>query len=389
MECEASLVQKDHSYTLPPSVFIHSPVASPVSNDIPAASQPEASSTDAPSSETSIEGAASYPDMMTQVSHGVKTLSVVRCSHCSLRLYKKNLSAHMKRKHGGLKDITAASHLKNVCVDETRGIFAVQRVAHGFSVPIHVQRKTWGSHHQIKCGVEECHKYQRLAKQNGLIYSLCEHIRSLDYCSKSACEDFLHSEVLEELVSLHIVEESTMQTCKLRQKAAEKDHAPFSVLVDLGGSTHQLCLSVHEPKLRSFSSFGRVIVTYNLKKQTRHCSCTSPHKTCPHKSIGKWHIFQTKKDLLPASTQETFQSHASPASTKLERTVRYIYAEKKIPATLPGAATSPRALTDYPACLIPTEEICKLCPGHPGLEEGCLITDKAAIVSMNGVNHSK
>ncbi|XP_062294316.1 uncharacterized protein LOC133999155 isoform X2 [Scomber scombrus] len=388
MECKASVVQKDHCYTLPPPVSLHFPVASPVSSDIPAASQPEASSTDAPLPETSVEDAASYPDTTTRASYGVRSLRVVRCPRCSLRLYKKNLGAHMKRKHGGLKDITAASHLKNVCVDETRGIFAVQRVAHGFSVPIHVQRKTWGNLHQIKCGLEECHQYQLLAKQSGLIYSLCEHIRSLDYCTKIACEDFLYPEFLGELVSLHIVEESMMGTCKLRQEAAEKDHVPFSVLVDLGGSTHQICLSVHEPKICSFSSFGRVIVTYNLKKQTWHCPCTSPQKSCPHKNIGKWHIFQTRKDLLPASTQETFQSHANPASTELERSVRYTYAEKKIPATLPGPATAPRVLTDYPACLIPTEDTCKLCPGHPRLEDGCLITDKATIVGMNGVNHN-
>lgn len=168
-----------------------------------------------------------------------------------LRLYKKNLGAHIQRKHGGLKDITAASHLKNVCVDETRGIFAVQKVAHGFSVPIHVQRKTWGNHHQIKCGLEECHKYQLLAKQSGVICSLCEHIRSLDYCSKIAHEEFLKTDVLEELVSMHIVEESVMATCKMWQQAAEKDHVPFSVLVDLGGSTHQVCLSVYEPEVRS------------------------------------------------------------------------------------------------------------------------------------------
>ncbi|KAM7387380.1 hypothetical protein PAMA_009820 [Pampus argenteus] len=387
MECDASVVERDHCYTLPPSVSPHSPVASPVSSNIPAASQPEASSTGARSPDASVKDAASYPDT-TRPSYGVGSLRLVKCPHCSLRLYKKNLGAHIKRKHEGLKDVTAASHLKNVCVDATRGIFAVQRVAHGFSVPVHVQRKTWGNHHRIKCGLDECHKYQSLAKQSGLIYSLCEHIRSLDYCTKTACEEFLNPEFLEKLASLHIVEESMMSTCKSRQKAAEKDHAPFSVLVDLGGSTHQLCFSVHEPKIRSFSCFGRVIVTYNVKKQTWHCPCTNPRKPCPHKSIGKWHVFQTRKDLLPASTRETFQSHTHPATTELERSVRYTYAEKKIPATLPGDATAPRALTDYPACLIPTEESCKLCPGHPRLEDRFLITDKATIVCMNGVNHN-
>ncbi|XP_026207900.1 uncharacterized protein LOC113156781 isoform X2 [Anabas testudineus] len=388
MECQASVVDQDHCYTLPFPVSRHSPVASPTSSDIVSASQPEASSTGACSPEASLRTGKVSDGIMKLPSYGVIRLKLARCRHCSLRLYKKNLRAHIQRKHGGFKDITAASHLKNVCVDETRGIFAVQKVAHGFSVPIHVQRKTWGNPHQIKCGLEECHKYQLLAKKSGLIYSLCEHIRSLDYCSKVAPEEFLREAVLEELVSMHVMEESMMAICKMRQKAAEKDHVPFSVLVDLGGSTHQICFSVHEPKNLSFSCFGRAIVIYNLKKQSWHCPCTNSRETCPHKSIGKWHLFQTRRDLLPASTEETSHTYVHQSTIGWERSVRYTFAHKKIPVPLPGDTTAPRALTDYPVCLIPTEETCKLCQGHPRLEEGFLFTDKAVIVGMSGVQHN-
>ncbi|KAF3699938.1 HMG domain-containing protein 3 HMG box-containing protein 3 Protein SMF [Channa argus] len=388
MECNASVVDQDHCYTLPFPVSHDSPIASPVSSDILSSSQPEASTTDVCSPDTSLK-AGPVPDDITELpSHGVRRLKLVQCSHCSLRLYKKNLGAHMQRKHGGPKDVTAASHLKNVCVDETHGIFAVQKVSHGFSVPIHVQRKTWGNHHRIKCGLEECHKYQLLTKQNGLIYSLCEHIRSVDYCRKIAHEEFLKTDFLEELVSMHIVEESMMENCKMRQNAARKDHVPFSVFVDLGGSTHQLCLSVHEPNTQRLSCFGRVIVTYNLKKQSWYCPCTNPREFCPHKSIGKWHIFQTRRDLLPAQGQDISASYTHDPTPELERIVRYTYTQKKIPAALPRDITAPRALTDYPVCLIPTEETCKLCQGHPRLEEGFLITDKAVIVSMSGVKHN-
>lgn len=148
MESNASVVHQDHCYTLPPSVSLHSAVASLGSSDITSSSQPESSSTDACSPAAA---AASY-DTVKLPSYSVKSLKLVWCPHCSLRLYKKNLSAHIQNKHAGLKDITAASHLKNVCVDETQGIFAVQKVARGFSVPIHVQRKTWGNHHQESVG---------------------------------------------------------------------------------------------------------------------------------------------------------------------------------------------------------------------------------------------
>uniref|UniRef100_A0A0E9WKD0 Uncharacterized protein n=1 Tax=Anguilla anguilla TaxID=7936 RepID=A0A0E9WKD0_ANGAN len=41
-----------------------------------------------------------------------------------------------------------------VCVDAKNGISAVQRTSCGFSIPIHVQRKTWAKTHSVMCGLE-------------------------------------------------------------------------------------------------------------------------------------------------------------------------------------------------------------------------------------------
>ncbi|CAN9513286.1 unnamed protein product [Ophioblennius macclurei] len=72
-------------------------------------------------------------------------------------------------------------------------------------------------------------------------------------------------------------------------------------------------------------------------------------------------------------------------TAEMERSVRYVYENKKIPAAIPESLTAPRALTDYPHQLIPTETACKLCPGSPELEEAVQITDNAKLIGMDGV----
>lgn len=146
----------------------------------------------------------------------VTNLKSVWRPHCSVVLY--NLLIHIQRKHARPKDITAASHLKSVCVDETRGLFAIPKGTHGFCV----QRKTWGKQHVTKCELKDC--------RSGLSHSLCEHIQSLDYCSKTATEEPLKHEDLEEMPEFKFFGVSKVAACRNWQKAAEEAHMPLSVL---------------------------------------------------------------------------------------------------------------------------------------------------------------
>ncbi|KAM3605857.1 uncharacterized protein V6R79_006120 [Siganus canaliculatus] len=329
------------------------------------------------------EAADAQCETVDLASSRVAKLKSVKCPHCSVVIYQKNLSTHINRKHPQQKDITAESHLQSVCVDEARGLFAVQKDGHGFSVPTHVQRKTWGKQHVTKCQLEDCRQYHMLAQRSGLSHSHCEHVRSLDYCSKIATEEPLQHKVLEEMLKHKFFGESKVEACKRRQKIAERAHAPLSVLVELGGSENQICLSIHEPKIFHFGCLGRVMVTYKKKQKAWHCPCAKARTSCPHKNIGKWHLFQTQRELFVTSSCSTETSKASCSHTaEKERSVRYVYQEKKIPTTLPGDVLTPRA---YPVTLIPTETTCKVCAGNPELDNMQHITDKARIVGINGV----
>lgn len=102
------------------------------------------------------------------------------------------------------------SHLSSVCIDASNGVSAVQRSGHGFSVPVHVQKKTWGKHHQVRCELQECCQYQQLAYRSGQSFSLCEHLRSLDYCSVTVFEELLDPSVLDEMIKLKFFGEGSL-----------------------------------------------------------------------------------------------------------------------------------------------------------------------------------
>nr|XP_054590759.1 uncharacterized protein LOC129154712 [Nothobranchius furzeri]XP_054590760.1 uncharacterized protein LOC129154712 [Nothobranchius furzeri] len=290
------------------------------------------SSVSEPFTESLVEHSYALPSVFNKTAADGKSMKTT-CPHCGLTLRTKNYKAHMMRKHSNQSiDVCLASHLQCVCADETTALFAVQRTGHGFSVPVHVQRKTWGMSHDIRCELEECQQYQLLARRSGLGFSLCEHLRSLDYCRETVKEVFLQEHIVMEMVDLKFFGEAKAATSIKRQKAAQMAHAPLCVRVDFGGSSTQICLSVFEPELHSFCRLGRIFVTYNALRNTWHCAYAMPRISCPHKNIAKWHLFQTQryifKSTVPLSSgtpsQMTQESSSFEDNAAVERSLRYI-----------------------------------------------------------------
>lgn len=318
----------------------------------------------------------------------------MQCPHCKLVCHKKNLNKHIQRKHNKKKSTTACDILKNVCVDATNGISAVQRTTHGFSVPIHVQKKTWGHQHKVQCELEDCRQYHLMAARSGLPFSQCDHIRSLEYCSKMASEEWLKEEVLSEMVKLKFFGEAKKATCTKRQKNALKAHVPLCVQVSFQKNPKQFCFSVHEPTLHHYSRLGRVMVTYNSTANTWHCPCAKPRILCVHKNISKWHLFQTNPDIFrtetaPSTPQQQKDSVYPPSAEILKQLVQYIYRYKKLPANLPDDLVKPKALTNYITELHPSETICTICPGSVHLDQSTLISRNAWIITISGVIQRK
>ncbi len=100
----APSVSVEHSYTLPPSVSVLTSDHSYTVSQTASPKSPTITLESCLSPEEAVTTAAQTAKIMEQAS------SHVKCPHCSIVLYKKNLVLHIQRKHGGPKDITAASH---------------------------------------------------------------------------------------------------------------------------------------------------------------------------------------------------------------------------------------------------------------------------------------
>ncbi|XP_028649584.2 HMG domain-containing protein 3 [Erpetoichthys calabaricus] len=261
-----------------------------------------------------------------------------------------------------------------------------------FSVPVHVQRKTTGNIHHVKCELEECCQFHLFAQRSGLPFSQCEHLRSLDYCHDTAFEDILNPIVLDEMVALKFFGNEKKAVCLKRQKAARAACVPFSVLVEFGGSNKQITLSIHEPTIHYYSRLGRVMVCYNSTDGNWHCPCAKARTSCTHKNIGKWHLFQINRDLFKtgpskSADAQTMQVGIHVPNIDLQRSVQYVFDEKKIPAFLPDAISKPKSLLEYPTQLCPVETTCTFCSEQTVLEMPLLVTKKAKIATMAGVMH--
>lgn len=151
-------VTMEHSYLLPPSVSAvkidHSyiqtkspktpAVATALTKDQEAPAEP-----DLPLSPTTTT--SEDPTAPENKATGDVPPTHVKCPHCPLVLYKKNLLVHVKRKHSQVKSKTAQSHLKST-------------------------------------------------QRSRLSRSFCCYIRSLDYCDTPASEEQLDHQVLQENV---------------------------------------------------------------------------------------------------------------------------------------------------------------------------------------------
>ncbi|XP_051786496.1 uncharacterized protein LOC114656169 [Erpetoichthys calabaricus] len=224
----------------------------------------------------------------------------VKCSLCNLRLNKKNLRVHMKRKHSSCKQgISTEHHLKSMCIDKARGIFAVAKAFHGESIPVHVQKKTWGSTYKILCEMDVCRRNSDFALRNGLMAFDCQHSQSLSYCLPTGKTDVvLTEEVLNDMVREKWIGEHKKEQCLKRQREATEHGITLSNEVTLNDKSSKQFISVYEPKVSYYSRLARVSAYYDIKCKSWHCPCSKPRMSCLHKYIAKWHLFQTNRECF-------------------------------------------------------------------------------------------
>ncbi|XP_050973526.1 uncharacterized protein LOC127169897 [Labeo rohita] len=236
-----------------------------------------------------------------------------------------------------------------------------------------------------------------VAQRSGLSSYQCKHIRSVNYCTSSAEPVSLKEEILSEMVRAKWFSNEKKMICLTRQQLANSSDIPLSIQTSIGSPETKKFISVFEPSVSFYSQLGRVMVVYDAKLNTWHCPCAKLRRSCVHKYVAKWHLFQTQRDLFRTVFSREESPHKEPYEQSekdyrednpvyppkdqgLNNMICYILQQKKIPVDLPDEVRAPSQDKDYPRILCPDECVCQICPGVP-LSEPILITKKAKILT--------
>ncbi|XP_032415485.1 uncharacterized protein LOC116717915 [Xiphophorus hellerii] len=333
----------------------------------------------------------------------VRSEDMITCEMCNLRLRKKNLRIHLKRKHHEKVELISQNHhLRSQCVDAKKGVFAVQKSFCGPSKPIHVIKNTWSQFHRSECELDRCNVNAQFAKRSGILPFECEHIQSLRFCPRATdSEGPLSETTLNILVDNLWFSVKRKEELLKNQQEALSSNTPFSVLLFGSGTDTTFHVSIFEPKMAFFSRLGRVIVTYDKGKNTWHCACTEGKRSCTHKATAKWHLFEKMPDMFKAAVHseedvmcgttvsECQEESGSITDDAAERIIKYLIYHKKIPADLPDSlitrSRDAKSLNGFPKHLIPSETECTECGQHASLGDPQLLSSTAKIVTLTGV----
>ncbi|CAJ1064951.1 uncharacterized protein LOC121517021 [Xyrichtys novacula] len=350
-----------------------------------------------PPTSSAVHPSSSMDIPVKQTGPILRTLRKIKCPLCNLHLNKKNLRIHNLRRHLiSERDITAEHHLKSQCIDSNNGVYAVAKAFKATAVPLHVIIKKSGGADIMTCEEDRCKSVSGFRKRSSLTEGQCPHLRSVDFCSTRSNTVDLNPEVLEELVAQKMIRKDVVARCHEYRDQASQNKAPLVALVDLGGS-HCLYLSVFEPHMSECCSSGRLFVTFTLKSRSWSCVCSRGRVPCLHRSLAKWFLFQTNRELFSSTAKEDAPLNISELMTKLpaetgpepvsplKQTAEYIYKQKKLPSMLPEEINLFESETNFQKNLIPAETVCKVCRGQVRLTEPVLITDRARVISETGV----
>ena len=143
----------------------------------------------------------------------------------------------------------------------------------------------------------------------------CQHIQSLIFCpcpDKPAVD--LPKEALVEMVGNKWFGEDRKANLLQHQQEADAAAVTLSVKLSVGGPSTKFHISVYEPKMSYYSRLGRVVAAYNSKQNSWHFPCSKARHSCLHKSVGKWHLFATQRELFK-NVKSTKQETISPQPT--------------------------------------------------------------------------
>ena len=237
------------------------------------------------------------------------------CSECRKRLFNKHsLHRHVREVHKKKMEraITAAQYLTGICVDFNNGIFMVRRSFSGITRPVHCQHSTYAAPSTAgisACELNECRGAAVVARLSGHPAVECVHLQSVQYAEPYQQPITLTESSLDDLIDkISWFKESKRLDCLSTIEKAEQRGHPL--IVHFPGDEHNSTsdrfwyFSVFDGGFHYWSRFGRVIVGFDKHNVRWMCQCCRAKRSCIHKSVAKWFVYQLEPSLL-SETRET------------------------------------------------------------------------------------
>ncbi|XP_073685728.1 uncharacterized protein [Garra rufa] len=286
-----------------------------------------------------------------------------------------------------------------ICIDERNGIFVTPKDAHGPRVPIHVKKQIVSG--SIACESPLCHDFMRIGVESGNPGMECDHLQRTNRAVCYSAPPALREDALQSMVDNGLLSKTRQDEClQLRIKSITNGvDCVFPIFWNEQTSVRFVYFSVFTGVRDNWCQFERTRVSFDSHVGQWHCQCRNKMRSCVHRYLCMWWLYQEKPHLLSCQTDPNAEDSdvdervrnvadtevAALASSDIQDWTDYMWKQKRVPEDLPeDLATKEKQI---PNLFEPLESNCPYCPGPtpPALGERVLITRHGTVYGISSV----
>ncbi|XP_073672001.1 uncharacterized protein [Paramisgurnus dabryanus] len=285
------------------------------------------------------------------------------------------------------------------CIDERNGIFVTPKDAHGPRVPLHVKKHMVSG--SVACESSVCRDFMRIGVESGNPGLECIHLQRTNRAVCYSAPASLREDSLQSMVDNGLLSKTRLDECvQLRNRSiAGGVDCVFPIIWHEQTSVSFFYFSVFTGVKDSWCQFKRTRVSFDSHLGKWHCQCRNKIRSCVHRYLCMWWLFQEKPHILSCQTETHAEDSdvdervrdvaetevATLASTDIQELTDYLWRQKRVPENLPqDLSTKERQIPDF---FEPLESNCPYCPGPtpPALGERVLITRHGTVYGISSV----
>lgn len=229
------------------------------------------------------------------------------CPFCGKVMLKRNLNRHIKSVHKDKIDKEWDYSYTGTIVDVQKGLYIVAKNKGGSLFPLHVQCHTSSTTQTIVCEDKKCQAAMDVCGRSSVGYYQCPHVQAVPNANHSLTRVCLQDSSLEELVERKIISEKGSVTAReLRDMAVEHKCLPIVCWLPFGNVDFRyVYFSIFCKNKTYYSTFGRLVGSFDRQNGSLNCACCKKKIQCPHKKLILWYLCQEMPDLLKQPKTES------------------------------------------------------------------------------------